>query len=553
MISRSGDLATLELPPQPEPRDNRAKRGRRGTVLLGAAVLLVALAVRLPTLFAGLPYLNYVDEGHILHRVVNLLRNGGWDPGWYIYPALPNYAIAGAAWLYSPVYRRLHGQPLAADLSEEPATYYDIIDPPELLVFGRALTLALALGSVAATGRLAHRLAGPASGLLAAWLAALVPALVIRGAALNVDAWAVFFTLAALCFAERLRSSAHPAREAAAAGAMTGLALVSKYPAVLVCLPVTLAVLLASRGWRQRAGRLALAGAMAAAAAALGMPALVLRTGAVIQALTYESSLYATGAIGSYWQQAVAQAEWDQPYRGPELGLPFLALAAAGLWVALADRRWAPAAWGWLLLAGGLGALFAPFPFRAFRNLLALVPLAAILISLLYARLRQAARRAWVADAAAVALPLLLFGAPVGRYALERLALADSRTQAARWLAAHSGPQDATMFARELAFLPTQLDALPGECDVFSWPRFRRGLGDERYRYLVLGRLVLPGAREIPRQVWDGEVLTRYDLRADFGADPAPEAPWIFPGNRLKVYILESRAARGTRSASRAP
>src|SRR5215813_8633800 len=86
--------------------------GRRTVRWLGGLILAVALALRLPTLFAGRPYLNYVDEAMVLHRVVNLLHQlpkGGWDPGWYIYPALSNYAIAGAAVLYSPLYRHLHG------------------------------------------------------------------------------------------------------------------------------------------------------------------------------------------------------------------------------------------------------------------------------------------------------------------------------------------------------------------------------------------------------------------------------------------------------------
>jgi hypothetical protein len=547
MISRSGEAPVQAAtgPAVPGAEGAPGPGRRRSVSWLGGLILAVALALRLPALLAGLPYLNYVDEGHVLHRVVNLLHQlpaGGWDPGWYIYPALPNYAIAGTALLYSPLYRRVHGRPLAADLSEEPYSYYDVVDPPELLILGRALTLALALGSVALTGWLAGRLAGPPAGLFAAWLAAWIPALVIRGAIIDVDTWAVFFTLAALCCAERLRDSAHPWRMTAAAGAMTGFAMVSKYPAVLVCLPVALAVLLATRGWGPRLARLGAAGAAAVAAAAVGMPALVLRTAAVVKALRYEGTLYATSAIGSYWQQAIAQAEWDQPYRGPELGLAFVLLAAAGLAVALADARWRRTVAGWLLLAGALGALVAPFPFRAFRNLLALVPLAAILIALLHARVRGGRRRAWIVDAAAAALPLLLFGAPVLRYAGARLALVDSRTEAAHWLAAHSGPQDKTLFLRELTFLPTQLDALPGECYEAQWPRLRRQLGDEGYRYVVLAaHLVLPGPREFPRWIWDAEVWPRYELRAAFGEDDTADSQWVFRGNRQAIYVLERR------------
>ncbi|MDP9121302.1 MAG: hypothetical protein M3O15_08025, partial [Acidobacteriota bacterium] len=107
-----------------EPSISRRPGWRWRSALLWLAILLTAAAVRLPTVTAGLPYLNYVDEGHVLHRVVHLLATGDWDPHWYIYPAFPNYAIAFAARLYSPLYAAVHGRPLAPDLSREPAPFY---------------------------------------------------------------------------------------------------------------------------------------------------------------------------------------------------------------------------------------------------------------------------------------------------------------------------------------------------------------------------------------------------------------------------------------------
>src|SRR5262249_42769593 len=130
---------------------------------------------------------------------------------------------------------------------------------------------------------------------------------------------------------------------------------------------------------------------------------------------------------------------------------------------------------------------------------------------------------------------------PVVHYAAQRLALVDSRTQAVRWLAAHSRSQDRTLFLRELTFLPTQLDTLPGECREAGWPRFRRQLGDDRVRYVVMGYLVLPGPREIPKFIWEQEVWPRYELRASFGSEWTPDSGAVFRGNRQIVMVLERR------------
>ncbi|HEV7785142.1 MAG TPA: glycosyltransferase family 39 protein, partial [Thermoanaerobaculia bacterium] len=240
----------------------------------GLVLLLLAVGIRLPALPAGLPYMTYVDEGHVLHHVLHLLVKRTWEPDNYSYGSLPFYLIAGTALAWSPIYAAIHGHPLANDLSPSPYQYYDIVEPVDVLVIGRLVTLAFSLGVVALSGLLARRLAGPAAGLFAAWLAALVPALVARSSIVNINPMVAFFVLAALYFAEGARNApddGRPRRDAALAGAMTGLAAATKYPALLVCLPVTLAVLLAPATWTEKLRRLLLAGGTATAALLLAM------------------------------------------------------------------------------------------------------------------------------------------------------------------------------------------------------------------------------------------------------------------------------------------
>ncbi len=519
----------------------------------GVAILLVALAVRLPTLTAALPYFTYVDEGHVLHRVVHLLEKETWEPNTYSYPSLPFYLIAGAALAYSPVYEAIHGRPLREALSASSPRYYDILEPPDLIVLGRLITLAFSLGVVVLAGLLARRLAGSAAGLLAAWLAALVPALVARSAIVNINPIMAFFVLAALLFAEGAHdphgeNGHRPRRDAALAGVMTGLAAATKYPAVLVCLPVALAVLLADASWRERLTRLLLAGGAAITALLIVMPALWLRTGEVLAGLREMSLVYGVQQIGSYWEQATRRGEWDLPLEHPEMGIAFLLLAGAGVVVGLRDDRWSRPVLGWLLFATVTGLLVDPYKFRAFRNLLALVPLACVTTALLYARLRRSVRRPVWVDLAAVALPVLLFAPALQPYIRHQLQLEDSREQAVRWLADHIGPEHRVLVTEELAILPSRMAALKaGEVDVRHWGRAKDRIFNRRFHYVVLGTPTRArGGSRITPPVRD-RILRNYEVAARFGHYPTYAAGVVFNGNGQLVFILK-RVPRAPRS-----
>src|SRR4051794_13241599 len=113
---------------------------------VSVALLILALAVRLPALTAGFPYISYVDEGHVVHHAVYLLAERTWEPDNYSYGSLPFYLIAGTALVWSPVYAAVHGHPLANDLSPSPPRVYDLLEPVDLLVIGRLVTLVFSLG-----------------------------------------------------------------------------------------------------------------------------------------------------------------------------------------------------------------------------------------------------------------------------------------------------------------------------------------------------------------------------------------------------------------------
>ena len=116
---------------------------RRNDSILWLALVLLAAFLRLAPIGAGLPYIDYVDEGYALHQAIHLLNQRTFDTEWYGYPSLPAYLTAAAMTAWKPVYRNVHGHHFRNDLPSEDAARttsgynYDLISPPELILAGR--------------------------------------------------------------------------------------------------------------------------------------------------------------------------------------------------------------------------------------------------------------------------------------------------------------------------------------------------------------------------------------------------------------------------------
>ena len=449
---------------------NPPDRSRRlVSALLWCGILVLGAVVRLPALRSGWPYFSYVDEGHVVQTVVGLLARNGWDPQWYGYPSLPIYLIAGLARAFGPIYAWTQGHPLQADLVRMPGGYYDVAEPAAVLMVGRLVTLTLALGVIVLAGLLARRSAGQVAGYYAAFLAAVLPALVIRSSIVIVDTYATFFVLLALLCVSYVIDAKHRGWFAGLAGIASGLAFTSKYNAGLVLLAVVATILLSRTTWRGKLAYSALAVSAAAISAVLSMPALMLRTAQVVSSIERQSEHYAVDAVGSFWKQAVSRAEWDQPLEHPEVGIVFVILALAGLGLALADKRTARLAWGWTLFIAGTLAIVLQYQFQPFRNLLPVAALGCVLIALLLAWARERIHRPRLFDLATIVVVTMLYATPLTQYVKDRLTVVDSRVQAIEQLAQYDLHGGSILVLQELAISPSQLRRLKGPIVVAPW------------------------------------------------------------------------------------
>ncbi|HQQ76410.1 MAG TPA: glycosyltransferase family 39 protein [Thermoanaerobaculia bacterium] len=473
--------------------------------LAAGGVLFLAALVRAPFVLPSLPYLAYMDEGHVLHHAAVLARNGGWDPGWYGYPSLTLYLIAGAFRVLAFAFRIGGGRDLLSAVQPN-AAFYDFVMPPELIVVGRVVVLLAGLGIVALGMALARRLAGERAGLVAGILLALCPALVQRSPIVIVDTVAAFFALGALFAALRVEGPAESsAREtqvrwSLAAGALSGLAAASKYPvgAVMIAVLGTIALLPAPALERIKLGAAAVAAACVGAV--VGMPALVLKPAAVFEALREQARLYGDPALMFHGAAPVDRSAVRDSFRSYEMGavLPFFGVAAFLVILALGKKQRRQVG-PWIAFAAVLLVSVLGFPFQPFRNLLVLVPLLVVAVPVAIDSALPPGRRRGLAGAAtcvalaATFIPgLLLIRQVYGR--------GDSRVTAVGRLAETLGPQDRVLVLRELAVLPAELARLGAPVTVVPWYEARAAAETGSFTRLVFGDLdpsgYVPGAGE---------------------------------------------------------
>lgn len=233
--------------------------------LLLAAILALALALRLPCLTWGLPpatpevaasdlRCSYaLDEDDVLSGAARMQpAKLQIDPGFYRWGALhfllvsPALGLAEAAGAFDRPWRD---------------AYYNLRpgDFDRVYAAGRLVSVVMGLFGIVATFLLGRELAGAATGLWAALLVAVSPAHLLGSTQIRVDLTMVALVTLAAWLGLRAQRAPTP-RLWLLLGLASGLALAAKYIAALLVLPVLVAALKSSRFPAPSIGRV-LAGA----------------------------------------------------------------------------------------------------------------------------------------------------------------------------------------------------------------------------------------------------------------------------------------------------
>lgn len=468
-----------------------------------------ALLLRLPGIAAGLPYLAYVDEGHVVHRSVYLLSHTTPDPGWYRYGTFLAEATAGVAGLWSLV---PGSGPVTVEDALVKPLIYDLPLPPATVVSGRIVVLVMSLLLVAAVGWAARSLAGPVAGAAAVVIAAILPALVTRSQIVIVHqpGAAAVAVVAAATWA--MVGGERRTRAAALAGAAAGVAFTSMYVAGAVVILIVAVALASHDAWRDRLTRLSIAGISAVGATLVTMPAWLTSPDAVWRDIQIQTAIYADRATEARYADVVTRAD--------EFGPVVVGMAIVGVVVLL--RRDDARVWtlGVLATIGVTLGFLLQFEFQPSQTMLIMAPFAAVFaavsvgagVSAITARRGQSSRAesAWAIGVLVPMVAVALWPGHLAERAAEQLsAPRDNRVVGVDRVAAVATPDEITVVVEELFLQPSELARIPGEVRVISLDDLSAAAADPDVDQFLIpedvaapsGRLVASiHGRDLPRE-----------------------------------------------------
>lgn len=513
-------------------------------------VLLVAALFRFLPIGSGLPYSDYVDEGHVLHQTIDAFKHRSLDADWYGLPAFPAYATGVALLAYGPLYNHFHGHSFGSDLPIDHSlpsskSNYDLITPSELIVVGRCITASLSFLSVLLIGIIAGRLDGNRTALLAMLFAAICPALVTRGSIVIVDTFATFFALVTLYFCLRIQTRATQSvwRDVALAGLGVGLTFSSKYPVAAVGVAVLMTILVLPEPWSRRVRLMALAaatgvvGILGAAPMTFFKPVKVL--GDIAENVRAYGEIHSTQG---YIAQAISTSE---------LGVPLLLAGLAGIILMLrcARTRWVAIAW--LLFAAVLITLFSNSSFRPFRSFLSLVPLLCIAAAIAFSNLFEwsmTRNHRWFRFGVTLALLCSCVGS-LGLSSVQqvrgRMEHQDTRIQAINWLREHVRHGETVLAIRELAILPAEWKRINSTPTVVSLFEAADALQRQQFDYIATGEFDLRHASDPAG--WSTNIdrwktlVQPMPVKAEFGQVPTPVVTFVWRTNHERILILKRK------------
>jgi hypothetical protein len=498
--------------------------GRGGRWIL-PAILAGALGLRLFGLKYGLPYVYNPDEVAIMSRALALAK-GDMNPHNFLYPSLYFYALLGwegVSALFAVATRAL---PSFGAFQRE-----FFVDPTRVVVAGRLFTALLGTATVAATARLAWRLAGARAGLIAGLLLAVAPLHVLNSHYVKHDVpVTLLIVLAYLAYWELWngpgdRDRAVPAgrdlptdgagyRLLVGAAVLTGLAFSTHYYAIFLAVPLAWSAARGARDTSEAITRITIAAAVSAVVFLACSPFILAEPATALRDIRANRQIVVDRAVGEigYWGNAL---RYLQLLVLETVGVPTAIAAAIGVAGGL-FRSTARTAWLLAFPAPFLLFIFSTYP--ASRYLVPLTPFLAIFAAITFGSL---ARRIAPRTVAAVAVAVAAVAAAESLRADAFIRQTDTRTLARDFVTARIAGGSTILLQPYSVVLEATAESLREAVarsgrDMPTKTRFqvdRRPYPSPSYRLIYIGRGLDADKLYMPQEVLDADPLGR--LRAE--------------------------------------
>ena len=436
-----------------------------------AIIVLISGVFRFSGIAKNYPYMNYVDEGHIIRHAQNMYHEGSTDPRWYQYNAgMMNLTNLGV-WLYVHLTGQAEGfresvrvypyiKHFAEAFPDSAESNYNIVEPPIFLLMGRIITAIMGTLSVLAFYFLACQAFPRILSLVATILFAFLPGIVDRSHVVNNDIpmMAMFTVMLGMLLAWRY----HPAGwKIAIAGFCAGAAAAFKMSGVLYAGLPFLVILIHPVPPRTRIAHVLLLLLSSLVGVYALLPGLRGAEEHVLNAILFDANWYAARK-GNY-PSALNMLLSTSILGGSVLSLGALGLACG--WLAKDLRRFAMACTLWLI---PFLWVFLRHEYQPVRNLYPLAPMwiffsAWAVWTVVQWIFRRHTQLAPMAAAILLAACSVMPAVHTVRGLKAWHAARNSRILTAEWLRANAQPGALVAFPHGLAFSPWTMRRLSEE------------------------------------------------------------------------------------------
>jgi 4-amino-4-deoxy-L-arabinose transferase-like glycosyltransferase len=258
------------------------------TILL---ITLIGILLRLYGINFGLPFLYDPDEPEFVNRAATLLASRDLNPHWFGHPGTT------VIYLLAILYGFVYAGGFVIGVFENSRQFADIYysNPTVFYITGRLFVAFFGVASIGLLYVIASRIFNKNTGLIAAAIFAINPLHVYLSKLIRTDVLMTFLVLLVFwCCLEIIKKGSW--RNYLLAGFFTGLAVATKYPAVVISLVILMAYVLSCP--RDSFSKLVASGGSSLVGAFVASPYLFLDYRQMLEDVLFEASPSHLGADG---------------------------------------------------------------------------------------------------------------------------------------------------------------------------------------------------------------------------------------------------------------